>query len=108
VAFTGKRVAIGCLGRSGVTEHSAEDVRQEFGQQSGFLELVGAPGTNELSPVLEFGLPGGGLLGQIEGPHVLAEDFRVEERFGLDSHLPVKRLCGAGEKPSAFLPSRDH
>jgi hypothetical protein len=38
--------------------------------------------------------------------HLLAQDFRVEERFGLDSLLPVARLGDAGEKPSAFVLSR--
>jgi hypothetical protein len=43
--------------------------------------------------MLKFGLSGRRLLGQIERPHLLAQDFRVEERFGLDSHLPDRRLC---------------
>jgi hypothetical protein len=41
-------------------------VRQEVGEQGGFLELVGAAGRDEFGPVPEFGLPGGGLLRQIE------------------------------------------
>jgi hypothetical protein len=41
--------------------------------------------------------------GYFERPHLLAQDLRVEERFGFDSHLPVDRLCGAGKKPSRFL-----
>jgi hypothetical protein len=38
-----------------------------------------------------------------ERPDLLAQDFRVEERFGFDSHLPGKRVCGIGEKPRVFL-----
>jgi hypothetical protein len=30
--------------------------------------------------VIEFGLPGGGLLGQDERPHLLADNLRVETR----------------------------
>jgi len=30
--------------------------------------------------MLELGLPGGRLLRQVEGPYLLAQDFRVEER----------------------------
>jgi hypothetical protein len=52
----------------------------------------------------EYGLPPSRLLGQVERPHLLAQDFRVEQRFGFDSHLLGKRLVGAGKKPSAFLP----
>ena len=42
-------------------------------------------------------------LREIERPHLLAQDFRVEERFGFDSHLPGDRLCAIGKKPSGFL-----
>ena len=42
------------------------------------------------------------MLQQIEGPHLLAQDFGVEERFGLDSHLPEERIGVGGEKPSGF------
>jgi len=31
---------------------------------------------------------GGGLPEQEKRPHLLAQDLRVEERFGFDSHLP--------------------
>ena len=93
-------------GRAGVAEQAAEDVGEEVGEQLGFLELVGAAGGDEAGPVLEFGLPGRRLLRQVEGPHLLAQDFRVEERFGFDSHLPGRRLCGAYRKPSVFGPRR--
>jgi hypothetical protein len=39
----------------------------------------------------------------LEGPHLLAQDFRVEERFGFDSHLPGKKLCCTGKKPRVFV-----
>jgi hypothetical protein len=48
--------------------------------------------------MLEFGLPDHRLLGQVEGPYLLAQYFRVEERFGFDSHLPRDRVSGAGGK----------
>jgi hypothetical protein len=72
-------------------------------EQGGFLELVGAAGGDEAGPMLEFGLPDRRLRGQAEGPHLLAQDFRVEERFGFDSHLPQDRLSGVSKKPSVFL-----
>ena len=60
--------------------------------------------------MLEFGLPDRHALGQVEGPYLLAEDFRVEERFGFDSHLPGDRVGDAGKKPSAFVvgPNIEH
>ena len=74
------------LRRAGVAEQAAEDVGEEVGQQLGFLELVGAAGSDEVGPVLELGLPGRHVLRQVERPHLLAHDFRVEERFGFDGH----------------------
>ena len=59
--------------------------------------MVGAASSDEARPVLEFGLPGARLLRQVEGPHLLAQDFRVEERFGFDSHLPGDRVCWGWE-----------
>ena len=56
----------------------------------------------EAGPVLKFGLPVRHALRQVEGPHLLAEDFRVEERLGFERHLFSGRLCRDGEKPSAF------
>ena len=53
--------------------------------------------------MLEFGLPDRRLVREIERPHLLTQDLRVEQRFGLDSQLPGKRVCGVGNKPSAFL-----
>jgi hypothetical protein len=53
--------------------------------------------------MLEFGLPVRHAIRQVEGPHLLAEHFRVEERFGFECHLFSGSLCGDGEKPSAFL-----
>jgi hypothetical protein len=60
--------------------------------------MVGAAGSDEIGPVLEFGLPSRRLLGQIERPPLLAQDLRVEERFGFDSHLPAERVSGHGGK----------
>jgi hypothetical protein len=53
--------------------------------------------------MLEFGLPDRRLLRQVERPHLLAQDLRVEERFGFERHLFSGRLCRAGKKPSGFL-----
>jgi hypothetical protein len=39
----------------------------------------------------------------LERPHLLAQDFRVKERYGFDSHVPGQRICGIGEKPRVFL-----
>ena len=71
-------------------------------EQSGFLELVRAAGSDEAGPVLEFGLPVPHALRQAEGPHLLADDFRVEERFGFESHLLGDSLCRDGKKPSVL------
>jgi hypothetical protein len=42
----------------------------------------------------------------LERPYLLAQDLRVEERFGFDGHLSGDRVFGGGEKPSGFLVSR--
>jgi hypothetical protein len=34
----------------------------------------------------------------VERPYLLAQDFRVEERFGFDSHLPGDRIRRHTEK----------
>ena len=41
-------------------------------------------------------------LRQVEGPHLLAEDFRVEERFGFEGHLFRGRLGRDRKKPSVL------
>ena len=64
--------------RAGVAEQAAEDVGEEVREQRCFLEIVGAAGSDEAGQVIEFGLPGGGLLGQDERPHLLADNLRVE------------------------------
>ena len=106
VAFPGKGVGVGAVlpARAGVAEQAAEDVGQEVGQQGGFLELVGAAGSDEVGPVLEFGLPGRHLLRQVERPHLLAQDLRVEERFGFDSHLPGRGMRLPGRNQAHFWP----
>jgi hypothetical protein len=53
--------------------------------------------------VFELGLPVPEALRQVEGPHLLADDLRVEERFGFERHLFSGSLCRAGKKPSGFL-----
>ena len=77
--------------RAGVAERAAEDVGQEVGKKRGFFELVGAAGGDEAGPFLELGLPVLHALRQVEGPHLLAQDFRVEARFGFRSRLPRGR-----------------
>ena len=46
--------------------------------------------------MLEFGLPVLDALRQVEGPHLLAQDFRVEEWFGFKSHLFSDGFTGKG------------
>ena len=55
--------------------------------------MLGPAGNDEAGPVLEFGPPNAHLLREVKRPYLLAQDFRVEERFGFDSHLPGRRLC---------------
>src|ERR1035438_1530964 len=43
---------------------------------------------------------------QEERPHLLAQDFRVEQRFRFKGHLPLERVCRGGGKPSGFLGGR--
>ena len=43
--------------RAAVAEQAAEDVGEEVREQGGFLEIVGAAGSDEAGPLLEFGLP---------------------------------------------------
>ena len=102
VAFAGKGEGVRRSGRAGVAEQAAEDVGEEVREQGGFLEIVRAAGGDEAGPVLEFGLPVRHALRQVEGPHLLAEDFRVEERFGFERHLFSGRLCRDGKKPSVL------
>jgi hypothetical protein len=103
MAFPGKGVGVGCFGGASVAEQAAEDVGEEVGEQLAFLEGIGAARGDEVGPELEFGLPGRRLLRDAERPYLLAQDFRVEERFGFDSHLPGDRVCATGKKPSVFL-----
>ena len=63
-----------------------------------------APGT--ASPVLEFGLPVPHALRQVESPHLLAEDFRVEERFGFERHLLGDRIRRHSEKTKRNIQHR--
>jgi hypothetical protein len=42
------------------------------------------------------------LLRQIERPHLLAQDFRAEERFGFEGHLPQQRISTDEERPGGF------
>ena len=95
---SGKRVGLESLGRAGVAEQAVKEVGQEIRQQRGFRELVGTAGADKVGPVLVFGLPGVRLLGEHERPHLLAQDFRVKERFGFNSHLPGDRVSGDGGK----------
>jgi len=96
-------MSVGGPDRAGVAEQAAKGVGEEIREQGGFLELVGAAGSDEAGPVLEFGLPVPHAIRKIEAPHLLTQDFRVEERFGFEGHLPVEILCGTGKKPGAFV-----
>jgi hypothetical protein len=71
-------MSVGGANGAGIGEQAAEDVGEEVGEQGGFFEIVGAAGCDEFGSVLEFGLPVSRALRQVEGPHLLAEDFRVE------------------------------
>ena len=53
--------------------------------------------------MLKFGPPTGRLPRQVERPRLLAQDSRVEERFGFDGHTPGARLCRIVKKRSGFL-----
>ena len=65
--------------------------------------VIRAAGGDEAGPMLEFGLPVLHTLRQVEGPHLLADDLRVEERFGFERHLFRGRLWSGGKMPSAYL-----
>ena len=58
----------------------------------------------EAGPVLKFELPVPHALRQVESPHLLAEDLRAEERFGLNGRWLNGTLGRDGKKLSAFLP----
>ena len=103
VPFAGKGEGVRRGDRAGVAEQAAEDVGEEVGEQGGFLEIVSAAGSDEAGPVLELGLPFRDALRQVEGPHLLTQDFRVEERFGFERHLFRGRLWSGGKKPSPYL-----
>lgn len=100
VAFPGKGVGVRGLRWAGVAEQAVKEVGEKVGQQGGFVQFIRAAGGNEPGPVLEFGLPGGRLLWQVEGWHLLTQDFRVKS--GLDSTV-ICRAIGCAtprEKPS--------
>ena len=61
-------------------------------EQSGFLEVVRAAGSDETGPMLKLGLPVPHAFRQDESPHLLADDLGVEERFGFKGHLLSGRL----------------
>jgi hypothetical protein len=88
---------------AGVAEQAAEDVGEVVGEQLAFLEGIGAAGGDKAGPVVEFGLAGDGLLGENEGTHLLAQDLRVEQRFGFDGHLPGDRIRRHLEKSKENL-----
>src|ERR1035438_3258037 len=87
VPFPGKGEDVRRFRRPRVAEQAAEDVGEEVREEGGFLEIIRPPRGDKASPVLEFGQPVPHALRQVEGPHLLADDFRVEERFRFECHL---------------------
>ncbi len=98
VAFSGKGEGVRRFGRAGIAEQAAKNVGEEIRQQGGFLEFVRAARRDEAGPVLEFGQPVPRALRQAERAHLLAEDLRVEERFGFEGHLFSGRLWATAQK----------
>jgi hypothetical protein len=98
VSFPGEGEGVRRFGGTGAAQQAAKEVGEEIRQQGGFLEIVRAAGSDEAGPMLEFGLLVRHALRQVESPHLLAEDFGVEERFGFERHLPGDRVCGCREK----------
>jgi hypothetical protein len=102
--------------RAGVVEQAAEDVGEDVREQGGFFEVVRAAGDDEAGPMLEFGLPVPYALRQVEGPRLLAQDFREEERFGFESHWDLRftiyerrakrKTAVLGKPVSAYLIAR--
>ena len=84
--FAGQREGVGGASGAGVTEQIAKDVGEEIGEQCGFLEIVGAAGSDQIRPVLELGRGAVDARGQLEGADMLTDDLRVEDGFGFDSH----------------------
>ena len=87
----------------GCGEKFVAEVPREIREQRRFLEIVGAAGSDEASPVLELGLQVPNPLRQGERPHLLADDFRVKERLGFERHLLGRRLCPRAKKPSTLV-----
>jgi hypothetical protein len=92
VAFAGKGEDVRRFRRPRVAEQAAKDVAEEVGEQGGFLEIIRPAGSDDAGPVLEFGLPVPHALRHVEGPHLLADDFRVEERSRFERYLLSCRL----------------
>jgi hypothetical protein len=86
LGFTRQGVTIGGCGGPGVAKQSAENVSEEVRQQVGFLEFVGLPGVDEICPMMQAGPGVFDGRWQNEVAQLLADDFRVEERFGFDCH----------------------
>ena len=98
VPFPGEGEGVWRFGGSGVAQQAAKDVGEEIRQQGRFPEVVRAAGGDESGPVLEFGLPVPHGFRQGEGPHLLADHFGVEERFGFERHLPGDKTRRHPEK----------
>jgi hypothetical protein len=79
-------MSVGGANWTGVAEQAAEDVSEEIREQGGLLEVVRAAEGDEGGPFLELGLPVRHALRQVEGPHLLAQELRMEERFGFEGH----------------------
>src|SRR5882724_6909206 len=91
VALAGKGEGVRRSGGAGVSEQAAKDVSEEIREQSGFLEIIRAAGSDEGGPMLEFGLPVFHRLREAEGPYLLTDDLRVKEGLGFDSHCSIAR-----------------
>jgi hypothetical protein len=73
-------------GGTSVTEEIAENVSEEIGKESGFLEVIGAARGDQIGPRLEFWFRGFDAPRQSKGMEVLADNFRVEEGLGFNGH----------------------
>jgi hypothetical protein len=102
VTRTGKGEGVERAGRAGEAEEAAKDVGEKIREEGSLVEIVRSAGSDETGPMPEFGLSVLDMLRQDERPHLLADDLRMKEQFGFESHLSRRRLYREWNKPSGL------
>jgi hypothetical protein len=86
VLLAGDRVALVAIGRAGVAQEIAEDIREEIEQQLLLFKRVGPSGSDQFGPMLQVRPAGLDLRGQAEARKVHTEHVRAEKRLSFEGH----------------------